>query len=1239
MQKTVYPARGSKLCSLTRIFRQLSEGNGPSGDMRSKILKAMKLSSFFVLAFCLQVSANVKSQTITLSGKDIPLEKVFSAIKKQTGFIVFCNKELLVNAKPVTIAASGMALTDFLEKALRDQPLSYILEDKTIVMMRRPVPEKKVIDSLAAPLINISGQLINADTKEPITSASISVKNTKLGTTSSATGQFSLTNVDESAIIVISSVGFTPTEIPVARLIAIPSSGSISVGANTLFKTTTGSFIFQLKANPDALNEVVVVAFGQVKKKDLTGSVSTLSADIISQQHVTTLSRALEGMVSGVQLSSSTGQPGSEAAIRVRGLGSLSAGSDPLVVIDGVPSAFPLSSYNPADIESIVISKDAASNSLYGSRASNGVILVTTKKGTKGKSKINFDVRLGQNSQGVPDFDMIKDPAEYYELAWKSIYNYVRYSNDPAAAGLHLNDADARQYASNNLFKANGATLQNPNNLGNYMLYDIPAGTTLIDPATGKLRPDAKRLYYDDWNDYFIKKTFSQQYNVSLSGGNDKTDYFMSVGYMSDPSYVMGSDFNRYNARLKVNTSITSWLKGGMNVSYARRYSNVPNYSGGTVNNNVFTFKDYFSPLWALFAHNQDGSIKRNLNGDIIYDLGTGETFSPYGATRRASFTGYSPAVYFEKDLAEQTSDDFSGRAFLEATFLKDFRFKVDFSLDNTYVYNKTYGNNESGTAARDLQGSIAGYWAKAMSLNSIQTLNWSKVLGNHTVDVLAGHEYRWTRSDNMSGAKSLMFAPDNPDMTNAIRINSLTGNGISSALEGYLSRASYNYDSKYYLTASIRTDGSSNFRYNKWGTFWSLGGAWRISQEKFMDKTAGWLTELKLRSSYGTLGNQNVGANRWTDIWAISNTGSIENPILGVYQASVGNTALTWESNKIFDAGIDFRFWDRFYGTVDYFHRKTVDMLWAKPLPASTGQSTKLENVASLLNTGYEIELGYDVIRSKDLRWSVSMRASHYENKLLEIPPGVGSKALNGNYEEGNYLRGEGKDYYNLYMYKYAGVDKATGEGLLYKELRATDNLSLYPGKKIGDIVTTKGNDGTKFELGTASPDLVGGFNTNLQYKNFDLSVLTSWQIGGKTISLTYQNLTLQRLLGIHKDMAKGWTPENPDSNIPMFMNGAQNYFTRPVGGAQGQYSDWAMFDASYFNIKNVSFGYRLPQPIATKNGIEALRVFFSVENLAFFSAKKGLDPRSSFDGGSTTAAFGFPQTRTITFGINLTL
>jgi TonB-linked SusC/RagA family outer membrane protein len=1199
----------------------------------------MKLSSFFLLAFCLQVSAHADSQTITLYGRNMSLEKVFSAIKKQTGFIVFCNKELLANAKPVTVDAENMPLNTFLNKALSEQALSYIVEDKTIVMMRKAVPKEVVADSVAIPDVIISGQLVNAETREPINSASISIKSTKHGTTSSTTGQFSLQGVDESAIIVISSVGFTPLEIPVSRLLAIPAGGSISLGENVLSKAVGGGFIIQLKALPASLNEVVVVAFGQVKKKDLTGSVSTLSSQAISQQHVSTVSRALEGMVSGVHLSTSSGQPGSEAAIRIRGLGSLTAGSDPLVVVDGVPSAFPLSSYNPADIESIVISKDAASNSLYGSRASNGVILVTTKKGTRGKTKINFDVRLGQNSQGVPDFDMVKDPAEYYELAWKGIYNYVRYSNDPAAAGLHLNDADARQYASKNLFTANGATLNAPNFLGNYMLYDIPAGTTLIDPATGKIRPDAKKLYYDDWNDYFIKKTFSQQYNVSLSGGNDKTDYFMSVGYMSDPSYVMGSDFNRYNARLKVNTAITTWLKGGMNLSYSRRYSNVPNYSGGTVNNNVFAFKDYFAPTWPLFAHNQDGSIRRNLNGDIMYDLGTGETWSPYGATKRASFTGYSPAIYFEKDLAEQTSDDFSGRAFLEGTFLKDFRVKLDFSLDNIYTYNKTYGNNESGTAARDFQGTIAGFWAKGMNLNAIQTINYTKAIGAHSIDVLAGHEYRWTRGDNMSGSKSLMFAPNNPDMTNAIRINSLTGNGVSSALEGYLSRASYNYDSKYYLTASIRTDGSSNFRYDKWGTFWSVGGAWRISQEKFMDPVSSWLTELKLRASYGTLGNQNVGANRWTDVWATSNTGSIENPVLGIYQASFGNKALTWESNNIFDAGLDFRIWDRFYGTIDYFHRKTVDMLWAKPLPASTGQASKLENVASLLNTGYEIELGYDVIRSKDWNWTVSMRASHYDNKLLAIPPGVGSALLNGNYEEGNYLRGEGKDYYNLYMFKYAGVDKATGEGMLYKELKSTDNLSLYPGKKVGDIVTTKGSDGTKFELGTASPDLVGGFNTNLQYKNFDFSLLTSWQIGGKTISLTYQNLTLQRLLGIHKDMTKGWTPENPDSNIPMFMNGAQNYFSRPVGGGQGQYSDWALFDASYFNIRNVSLGYRLPQTLAAKNGIEALRVFFSVDNLAFFSAKKGLDPRQSFDGGSTTSAFGFPQTRTITFGINLTL
>jgi TonB-linked SusC/RagA family outer membrane protein len=1213
----------------------LTEKNNSAGNAGSKICKVMKLSSIFVLAFCLQVSASASSQTVTLSGRNMSLQKVFSEVKKQTGYIVFANKELLVNTRPVSIDATNMPLQEFMNRALNGQPLSFIVEDKTIVLMRK-TPSREDADSVMARAVTISGQLIDSESKEPINGASISVKNTRQGTTTTATGQFTLSNVPESAIIVISSVGFTPLEVPVSQLIAIPNDGALPLGDNTILKSGA-SFTFQLKALPAALNEVVVLAFGQAKRKDLTGSVSTMTGATISQQHVSTVSRALEGMVSGVQLSTSSGQPGSESAIRIRGLGSLSAGSDPLIVIDGVPSNVPLASLNPADIENLVVSKDAASNSLYGSRASNGVILVTTKKGAKGKTKINFDVRLGQNSQGVPDFDIVKDPKEYYELVWKGIYNYVRFSNEAGAP--HLNDADARQYASNNLFTATGSTLQPTNALGNYMLYKIPDGTTLIDPATGKLRSDAKRLYYDDWNDYFIKKSFSQQYNVSLSGGNEKTDYFLSAGYMSDPSYVMASDFNRYNARLKVNTTITNWLKGGMNIAYTRRYSNAPNYSGGTVNTNVFLFKDFFAPTWPIFAHGEDGSVKRDALGRIMYDLGTGETYSPLGATRRTTFPGYSPAVYFDKDLNELTSDDFSSRAFLEATVLKNFRVRLDFSLDNTYSNSRVYGNNESGSAARDYQGTIQNVWSKQMYLNTVQTINYTREIGLHNIDVLAGHEYRWVRRDNMNGLKSLMFAPDNPDLTNAIRIMSLTGNGSSEALEGYLSRLAYNYNSKYFLTASIRTDGSSNFRYDKWGTFWSVGGAWRISQESFMNKTSKWLTELKVRASYGTLGNQNVGANRWTDIYGISNAGTLDNPLLAIAQQSWGNPALTWESNNIVDAGIDFRLFDRIYGTVDYFRRKTIDMIWAKPLPASTGQPSKLENVASLLNTGYEIELGMDVIRNKDWNWTVSLRASNYKNKLLEIPPGVGTKALNGNYEEGNFLRGEGKDYYNLYMYKYAGVDKATGEGMLYKQLRATDNLALYPGKKVGDIVTTKGNDATKFEVGSAAPDLVGGFNTNLQYKDFDLSVLTSWQIGGKTISLTYQNLTTQKIGGIHRDLANGWSPENPDSNVPMYMSAGQSYFNRPVGGAAGQYSDWSLFDASYLAIRNITLGYRLPQHIAAKNGIEAARIFFSVDNLHLFSAKKGLDPRQSFDGGTTLAAFGFPQTRTITFGINLTL
>jgi TonB-linked SusC/RagA family outer membrane protein len=1182
-------------------------------------IRVMRNTLIF-LTICLSAvfaeEANSQLAKINIHLRNERLLTLFDEIEKQTDFLFVYDNTAIDVRRRISMDAENTSVAEVLSNTFANSDVIYAVEGKNIMLMKRMI---------GAPMPQQTGKRITGiivdETGEPVPGANVAEKGTTNGISTDADGRFSLTVKDAKAVLRITYIGYATQE--------------ITVGNQTDLRIT----LFEDAQN---LDEVVVVAYGTVKKKDLTGSVTSVSADQMKIQQVSSASQALVGLVPGVQFAQSTGQPGAEADIRVRGMGSISGGTSPLVVVDGIPTSMSLNSINPSDIESIVVSKDAASNSLYGSRAANGVLQVTTKKGKTGKPKIDFDVRVGTSSQGVPFFDMITDADKYYEYVYQGNYNYIKYYSGRAEQFKSMSDQELRQYAADNLFKMNGNTLGADNGLGNYLLYRIPEGSTLIDPSTGKVRSDAKLLYQDDWADYFIKTVLRQEYNANISGGTDNMDYYFSLGYLGNPSYVMGSTFDRYSAKMKINTQITKWLKGGMNLSYSRTYSNAPGYSGGTVNTNIFVWLGLFAPTWPLFAHDLDGKIKYDEDGKPIWDLGTGQTDSPLGNTRRTTFPGYSPGVYFDKDLSETTRNNLNGYTYLEATLLNDFKAFIDLNMDEIHQLSVSYGNNESGTAARDYHGTISNSWYRYLTLNSTQRLTYDKNFGSHHVDALIGHEFRWSTSKYMSGSKRNLFMVDRPSLSNALQISGLSGGEESSALEGYLARANYNYAGKYYLSSSIRTDGWSGFRGNKWGTFWSVGGAYRITQESFMQENAPWLNELKLRVNYGTLGNNNIGLYSWTDIWQISNAGSIGTPVLSVSQTAFGNPTLSWEKNYGFDVGLDFIIADRFTGSLDYSNKKTKDMLWSVALAASTGQSSATQNIGEMLNTSLELDLGYDIVKNKDFYWNVGINLSNYKNELTKMPDQIGTEVYPGvhGYVTENYLRGIGKDYFNLYMYRYAGVDKETGIGLLYKELRYDSDLEKYPGHKLGDIVTTTDpNEATRFELGSPKALLYGGFHTNIKFKDFDAGMIASYQLGGKIINLTYQYLTGMTIgRGVSTDMLDTWSPENPNGKYPMRMLGmSRDLSFQPAGGSAGQYSDFYLFNASYLNMKSITLGYTLPKHAAQKIYAQNLHIYLLGENLFLLTAKKGLDPRVSYDGAPING-FGFPQAKSYSIGLNLT-
>ena len=518
------------------------------------------------------------------------------------------------------------------------------------------------------------------------------------------------------------------------------------------------------------------------------------------------------------------------------------------------------------------------------------------------------------------------------------------------------------------------------------------------------------------------------------------------------------------------------------------------------------------------------------------------------------------------------------------------------------------------------MQKSVSHY----SSYNTQQMLSYKKSINDlHNVDVMIGHEFNKTDNNSLAAYKTNIFYPGVPELGNAVSayLDSSTSERVITSLEGYFARANYNYDDRYFLSLSYRYDGSSLFKYNKWGHFWSVGGSWRITQEEFM-KHALWVNDLRLRATYGVSGNQLNRAYPYTNLWAIGES----NGQPTISQSSVGNPGLSWERNNQFDLGLDFRLWDRVYGSFDWYNRRTHDLIWNRPTPASTGLSSRLENVGVLQNSGFEFDITVDLIKSRNVYWNVGINGAFAQNKLIDYPAELGNAALGGDYVSGAFLRGKGKSYYNLYLFDYAGVDPETGGELYWK------NTTDSEGNVTGRELTSNFAEADQYEMGDALPDMTGGLRTTFRWKGLDLNIQTAFQIGGKQWDGASANMydPGRSMFAVSDDLiGSTWTAENPNAEFPMLMyNGTWNFIASNVNALYR--------DASYFSLKNLNVGYTLPQKWTSKLSIESLRIFFNADNLCFVSAHDGFDPRMGFSGMN---GFIFPQARTFTFGVTINM
>ncbi|MBQ8673717.1 MAG: TonB-dependent receptor [Bacteroides sp.] len=944
-----------------------------------------------------------------------------------------------------------------------------------------------------------------------------------------------------------------------------------------------------MKSDSELLDEVMVVAYGTAKKSSFTGSASVVGGEKIAKMQTSNVSKSLEGAMAGVQISQSSGQPGSSGTIYVRGIGSISASKSALIVVDGVPYEGSLNQIAPSDIESMTVLKDAAANSLYGARGSNGVVLITTKRGKSGKLKVTFENRTGFNTRGVPGYDVLEDPKEYYELYWESMRNN--------AISTGMSYAEAGHYASTNLVKS----------LGGYNNYNVADGE-LVNPVTGRLNPNAKLLYHDDWLEEAFRPGMRQENSISVSGGTEKTQFYASLGYLYDNAYTVNSDMTRINARVKLDQEVNSWFKTGFNIAFSNVKTNSPNV-GGSNYSSIFMFGQSVAPIYPVYMYDAQGNQVFDAQGNPRYDYGVEMGKRPFGANAH-------PIAQQLHDIYKGSADVINAKAYTEFSFLKDFKLTINASMDNFNTRTVDFQTPIGGDAA-NVNGRSTVEMKRYFVLNANQLLNWSHTYGNvHTFEVLLGHETKQDRVENIWARKENFLVSDNPELGNAAKLSDASSAAAEYALEGYFAQLKYDYDEKYYFSASYRRDASSRFHPdNRWGDFWSVGASWRINKESFMEN-ASWINDLKFKASYGTQGNDALtNSQPYLDQYqVVPNGGEI-----GINYIYRGNKNITWEKSRNFNTGFEFRFWDRFSGNIEYFRKDTRDLLYAKPLPPSQGVPSSIyENTMAMRNEGVELELAYDVFKQNNFKWNISLNATHYKNKLLELPE---DRPQDG-WATGSYFRKVGEPLYNYYDYKFAGVDPETGDALYWADVK-DDHGNITGQKKV--VGTTQA---TRYELGKSPiPDLYGGFSSNMEFSGFDFSFNFAYQIGGYVYDSLYGTFMGSGTAGHnwHKDIFKRWTPENRQTDVPRLQEGSMD---QSVSG------DYTLTDASYLSLRSATLGYTFPKQWLSKAKIEKLRLYVVGDNLFLLSARKGFDPRQSFTGAT---GYSYSAMRTVSFGINL--
>jgi TonB-linked SusC/RagA family outer membrane protein len=1041
----------------------------------------------------------------------------------------------------------------------------------------------------------VTGKVTEAVSNDPVVGASVFVQGTSTGTVTNVDGIFSLSIPESVKTLTVSYIGMLTQEVEIG------GRQSIDV---------------QLAEVTSNLDEVIVVAYGTAKKSSFTGAANQIKAEKFEVRPLTNITGALLGSTPGVQVSTTNGQPGSEPSIYIRGIGSFSASNTPLIVLNGMPYDNALSSINPSDIESVTVLKDASSAALYGARGGNGVILINTKTGNKDRMTVSVKINQGVTNRQSNDYEKLSID-DYLLVHWENARNkLVQGGMDAAAAG---------QDAAKNLFTGN--LKYNPWNVSDDQVVD----------GNGKLNPNAKFMWGDDtdWLNAVQQQGNRTEAGMNISGGNNKSDYYLSVGYLTESGYIIGSQFDRYTMNTNINSQITSFLKigGTLSGNISKSIGNQDESSNG--NSNPFRFVRYIGPIYPIHRHNlATKEYLRDENGNLLYDFGQ--------ADGRDYIGGNNPAIELQNRYDGFNRNTLNAKAYTEIRFLDGFKLALNGGVGaNSYlahsatVYYPEKNNQESALSSKS--NSYTTTW----TFN--QLLSYTKDINRHHVDALLGHEsYDWEYNYLSTQKKGMRADNGNYEFENYNEFSGGTSYKNAYKTEGYIARLNYDYANRYFLSASARRDGSSRFYKDaRWGNFYSVGLGWRIDQEKFI-KDLDFIDLLKLRISYGEVGNDDIDTYYgWQTMYVLSPNGLEPGYI---QDQSIRNKQLLWEKSQSSDIALEFDlFKSRLSGSVEYFNRQSSNLLFEIPQPVDAGFTTSYQNAGTMYNRGVEIDITGQAVKTKDVVWSIGINATFLKNKIISLPVEP--------YNSSPHRIEEGHSRYEFYLRQWVGVDPLTGnsfyvpdEGQItdqqmadYDNAATAEERAAMTITKINDqFYTTEVAKAARDWSGNATPSVSGGITTGVSWKGISLNLLFNYQLGGKMYDSGYADLMTEpygsALIGStrHPDILRRWQKAGDVTDVPRIDFGNTNLYAASS-------TRW-LISSDMLELANVSLSYELPKQLINKYQLQGIRVYASGDNLLLFAKRQGIYPRRNIFSGSNGNIDVYLPARVFTLGLNFT-